>query len=251
MRILAIETSGRECSIAALEGQASAAQLLNQVLIAGHQRTAQLLAPAIAQLLTEVAWPASSLQLVAVTVGPGSFTGLRIGVTTAKTLAYAVGAEVIGVNTLAVLAEQAPSANRPLWAVVDAQRQELFAARFTGDSPHFSPPARATPTSADREMGTVPLVTGSVPSDILPVADWLAQLRPGDRVTGPTLAKLRARLPDGIEVVDSSLWQPKASTVGQLAWRAYTAGHRDDLWQLAPHYYRPSAAEEKRARNEP
>ena len=45
---------------------------------------------------------------MAVAVGPGSFTGLRIGVTTAKTLAYAVGAEVIGVNTLAVIAEQAP-----------------------------------------------------------------------------------------------------------------------------------------------
>jgi tRNA threonylcarbamoyl adenosine modification protein YeaZ len=85
------------------------------------------------ELLHEVDWCVESINLVVVAVGPGSFTGLRIGVTTAKTLAYAVGAEVIGVNTLAVIASQAPRSDTPLWVVIDAQRGELFAAKFDAE----------------------------------------------------------------------------------------------------------------------
>ena len=108
----------------------SAARLVRGGVVTGHERTAQTLAPRLSELLRETDWPAG----VDSTwwwspVGPGSFTGLRIGVTTAKTFAYAVGAEVIGVNTLAVIAEQAPRAAAPLWVVMDAQRQELFAAQ--------------------------------------------------------------------------------------------------------------------------
>jgi tRNA threonylcarbamoyladenosine biosynthesis protein TsaB len=170
-------------------------------------------------------WPAASVQLIAVTIGPGSFTGLRIGVTMAKTFAYAVGAEVIGINTLAVLAEQAGASNQPLWTVMDAQRQELFAARWDGAA-----------------------ATDAIDTRIISESDWLAMLAADDRVTGPALRKLQPRLPAGIEVVDASRWQPLASAVGTLAWRDYHAGRRDDLWRLLPQYYRLSAAEEKRGR---
>jgi hypothetical protein len=53
-------------------------------------------------------------------------------------------------------------------------------------------------------------------------------------------------LPDGTEVLPEQLWQPVAASVGQLAWKKYQSGHRDDVWKLSPNYYRPSAAEEKR-----
>ena len=135
MRILAIESSGRDVSVAALDGGETGAQLLREVVIPGSQRTAQALAPSIAELFAQLGWEPKSVQLVAVAIGPGSFTGLRIGVTTAKTLAYAVGAEVIGVNTLDVIAHQAPSMTSPLWSIMDAQRKELFAAKF-GVTPH-------------------------------------------------------------------------------------------------------------------
>src|SRR5205823_153504 len=82
-------------------------------------------------------WLPKEVELVAVTVGPGSFTGLRIGVTTAKAFAYAIGAEVVGVNTLDALAAQALPSPSPLWAILDAQRQELFAAKFVV-SEHFN-----------------------------------------------------------------------------------------------------------------
>jgi tRNA threonylcarbamoyladenosine biosynthesis protein TsaB len=226
-RILAIETSGRHGSVAALLAVDAESRLVRQVILAEDQRTAQTLAPAIKQLLAASQWMPESVDLVAVTVGPGSFTGLRIGVTTAKAFTYAAGCEVIGVNTLDVIAAQAPPSHTPLWAVSDAQRQELFAACYSRD-----------------ENGA--LQTHRV-ATIIPQDMWLSSLRPGDQVAGPALRRLASRLPRGVTTAPIESWQPLASTVGSVGWRAYQLGRRDDLWKLVPNYYRASAAEEKRA----
>lgn len=225
MRILAIETSGRHGSVATLLGEEREARVIGQIVLGGSERTAQALAPAIQKLLTDCGWQTSEVELVAVAVGPGSFTGLRIGVTTAKIFAYAVGAAVIGVNTLAVLAEQATRFPAPLWTVLDAQRQELFATKFAG--------ATDVP----------PPVTAEVA--IIGQSAWLDGLRPGDRVIGAGLRPLRSRLPEGVVAEPEDMWQPMADAVGRVAWRDYQAGRRDDVWKLAPQYYRASAAEEK------
>jgi tRNA threonylcarbamoyladenosine biosynthesis protein TsaB len=230
MRILAIETSGRYGSVAALEGAAKGAALLGQITLGGDQRTAQALAPTLRELMTQVHWTPQSVELVAVAVGPGSFTGLRIGVTTAKTFAYAVGASVIGVNSLAVMATQAPLSPAPLWAVLDAQRQELFAAKFIVD-----------------EHGRMPI---DCETSIIARDDWLTQLLPGDRATGPPLRTLQPQLPANVVVVPDDLWQPMAMAVGHVGWQAYRSGQRDDVWQLIPKYYRASAAEEKASRRQ-
>jgi tRNA threonylcarbamoyladenosine biosynthesis protein TsaB len=225
MRIIAIESTGRHGSVAALQGAADRAELRHQITLTGDQRTAQAMAPALRELLTQVEWAPRSVELVAVAVGPGSFTGLRIGVTTAKTFAYAVGANVIGVNSLAAMAAQAPSSTAPLWTVLDAQRQELFVARFAKTDADDIPTDCAT-SIALRDV-------------------WLAQLQPGDRVMGPPMRSLQERLPAGVVALPETLWQPMAAAVGQVGWRAYQSGRRDDVWQLVPQYYRASAAEEK------
>ena len=103
MRILALETSGSSGSVAALDE----GRLIVERPLAAGSRSAQSLAPGIDSLLAEVGWLVGGVDLVAVTQGPGSFTGLRIGVTTAKALAYAGETQVIGVNTLEVIARQA------------------------------------------------------------------------------------------------------------------------------------------------
>lgn len=222
MRIVAIETSGKDATLAALEGEyGGTARVVGEAAVVEPERTARFLAPRLKELLASIDWQAASIQLVAVVVGPGSFTGLRIGVTAAKTLAYAIGAEVIGVSALAVIAKQAPDGAAPLWAVMDAQRQELFAAKFD---------------AARNMLSDVRVLTQS---------EWLAELNAGVLVSGPVLQKLQTNLPKGVECIESSLWTPQAATVGQLAWREYQAGRRDDLWNLLPQYYRQSAAEEK------
>ena len=220
MRILALETSTIDGSVAALEDD----RVLGQTCLDPQLRTAQSFAPAIAERLQAVDWGPDDVQLIAVTQGPGSFTGLRIGVTAAKTLAYAVGAEVIGVNTLKVIACQTPQDLPQICAVFDAQRQQLFVASFRrrGD---------------DLEAVSEPEI---VDNDV-----WLAGLPAGIAVTGPGLTRLRARLPTSVTVVDPGNWVPRAATVGRVGYLEYQQGKRDDLWKLNPLYYRKSAAEEK------
>ncbi len=224
-RILAIESSGRRGSVATLWGEPEHTRVVKQILMRSDERTAQVLAPSIQEALALANWPPKSVELVAVTVGPGSFTGLRIGVTTAKAFAYAIGAEVIGVNTLEVLALGAKPSAAPLWTILNAQRQELFAAKFT--------------VSELLDIRTIQ------ETSIIPQEAWLSNLQPGDRVTGPALKQLTSRLPSGLEVLPEEQWQPTATQVGQLAWQNYQAGQRDDVWKLSPNYYRLSAAEEK------
>ncbi len=220
MRILALESSSNNGSVAVLDGD----RVLGELPLDPSQRTAQSFAPAIRQQLEAVGWLPGDIQLIAVTRGPGSFTGLRIGVTVAKTLAYAVGAEVIGVDTLKVIAWQAPTGNLPVWALVDAQRQQVFAARFRR---HGDDMQRETATEI-------------VDNDV-----WLAGLSGEVMVIGPGLKRLCDRLSDGISVADPESWAPRASTVGLVAGIEYREGKRDDLWKLNPLYYRKSAAEEK------
>jgi tRNA threonylcarbamoyladenosine biosynthesis protein TsaB len=223
--MIAMETSGRHGSLAALTADGDNAILLQQVDLSGKERTAQVLAPKLQRLIAELGWLPQSIELIAVTNGPGSFTGLRLGVTTAKVFAYAASAEIIAVNTLAVIASQAPQSPAPVWAVLDAQRQEVFAARFT--------------IADDNRLHT------NVPTQIVSQDRWLAELLPGDRVTGPALKRLAGRLPSSVASAPTELWQPTAAAVGHLAWQTFRDGHRDDVWMLAPAYYRPSAAEEK------
>jgi tRNA threonylcarbamoyladenosine biosynthesis protein TsaB len=225
-RILAIETSGRCGSVATLWGSGNDSRLIREATIANNQRTAQALAPTIRALLEDTNWTPASVEVVCVAVGPGSFTGLRIGVTAAKAFAYAVGAEVVAVNTLEVLASQVPTSDAHLWTILDAQRQELFAARFVAGEDRG--------LCFDRE-------TSIVPQDA-----WLASLQAGDVVMGTGLERLLDRLPASVTVAPKELWQPMAAAVGHVGWRDYQSGRRDDIWQLVPNYYRLSAAEEKR-----
>ena len=223
MHILALETSDLSGSVAAL---------IDQRLVACRDldhamRSAQSLAPAISELLAEIGWRPSDVQLVAVGVGPGSFTGLRVGVTTAKMFAYAVNAEVLGVNTLEVIAWQTPVEIREMWAVLDAQREQVFAG-------HFS-----------RAAGGAWQWQGE--SRLLDNDAWLAKIAAGQAVSGPGLAKLVDRIPAAALVIDRALWTPKAATVGALAWQHYQSGRRDDLGRIVPQYFRQSTAEEKLA----
>lgn len=224
LRILALETSGRSGSVAALVDN----NLLTQMELDPGERSAGALAPAVRHVLAQSGWPPRSVQLVAVTAGPGSFTGLRIGVTTAKLLAYAAGAECLGIDVLDVIAAQVPAdiEGSRLVAAIDAGRGELFTKRFV------------------RQTGGECISSGE--TSIEAIGAWLERLAPGDVVTGPAIEMLVDRLPAGVRAVESRLRQPMAATVGRLAALHYAAGERGDAWKLAPVYIRRSAAEEKR-----
>ena len=222
MRILALETVGSGGSIAAISN--GRVELLQSLPATG--RSAQTLAPALKTLLAEVGWRLGQVELVAVAIGPGSFTGLRIGVTSAKILAWAGGCPLVGVNTLEAIAaralpSEASSGDGSLVVALDAQRQQVFAARF-------SLAGAWTP-----------------PGEVLDNDAWLTSLRPGDIVTGPAIERLADRLPPNITIAPRELWNPDAVAVGAVARRLFLAGERDDPFQLVPLYLRRTAAEEQ------
>ena len=127
MRILAIETTDKTGTIAAADGS----NLLAEMELDRSQRSAQSLVPGLHRLLESVGWQPGDVQLVAVTVGPGSFTGLRVGIATAKVLAYAVGAEILGIDTLETIAAAVPYEVDAVCTVLDAQRGEVSVAALS------------------------------------------------------------------------------------------------------------------------
>lgn len=221
MRILALETSRKPGSIALLED----ATLVCEVELPEGSGPGRSLAPLIDTQVRAASWSVADLDMVTCTVGPGSFTGLRIGVTTAKTLAYAAGSQILGVPTLDVVAEQAPDEIQTLTAVIDAQRGQLFSSRYDrGADQRWQ--AADEPQVVDQPV-------------------WLGQLKSPSWVTGSGLGRLSAALPAAVQMVAADQWEPRAATVAKIALWRYQAGQRDDFWQLSPRYYRKSAAEEK------
>ncbi|MBN2295400.1 MAG: tRNA (adenosine(37)-N6)-threonylcarbamoyltransferase complex dimerization subunit type 1 TsaB [Pirellulales bacterium] len=222
MNILAIETTERIGSVAAM----SEGQLLCELGLDPSQRSAQSLAPAVKSLLSEVDWQPGNIDLVAVTVGPGSFTGLRVGIATAKTLAFCCEAEILGINTLEAIAAAAPSDVDQLEVVVDAQRNEVVVQKFRrGEDGWFTPEQD--------------------PARLVDIDDWLEGLAPGTVISGPILKRLANRLPQTVIPLPPEQSHPTAANIARLAARHHAAGRRDDVWKLVPVYSRQSAAEEK------
>lgn len=221
VNLLALETSGFRGSIAAFVDDT----LLFGIELPHDRRSTRSLAPTVRHLLEQVNWAPRQIDLIAITVGPGSFTGLRVGVTTAKTLAYATDAKAIGVNTLDVIARQASAVNirGDLHVVMDAQRKQFFSATYR-------------------------LIDGVLrhvrPTTIVDQETWIAQLHGDCTVTGPGLSRCGEQML-AASVVSSVNWIPRAETVGRLGKEQYSSDGEDDLWKLSPQYYRRSAAEEK------
>ena len=201
----------------------------------GHQGSSSFLTASISEGMKVAGWKADDLELIALPLGPGSFTGLRVGVVTAKTLAYVHDIPVVGLNTLQVVAAQTTAhceaSNLPkperVTSVVNAQRRQLFSAEFTvGDENQVTMTEEAS--IVDREAWIDSLVSG-----------W---------VTGTGLAPIETKLREqkpGLKIAPEEIRRVLPKTLNDLAVKEFKAGKQDDLWTLAPQYFRPSSAEEK------
>ncbi len=221
MRILAIETVEQSGSVAILDDD----KLVAAFDLDPEVRSAQSLSAGIAKLLAGKGWSPRDIKLTAVAIGPGSFTGLRVGVTTAKLFAYAVGADVIGVNSLEAIAWQCAKVRDSVWTLIDAQRNQVFAALFVLNS-------NGEWTWDDK-------------TELLDDKELMLRIKDGQSVCGPAVAKVANRVPAGAVVINQAHWFPKAIAVGQLGVRKFKNGQRDDVFRIAPEYHRLSAADEK------
>ena len=126
MLVLAIDTATTRVSAAIGDGGA----VIGEVSLAGGRRHAEQLAPAIQYLCRELDVSLGQLAAIAVDIGPGLFTGLRVGVTTAKVMAQALRIPIVAVPSLDLVAYPLRHANRLIVAVLDARRREVFAASY-------------------------------------------------------------------------------------------------------------------------
>lgn len=222
--LLALETSGGRGSVALLRGQVA----VLEGRLPEQGATAETLLPALDALLADAGQRLADVQAFAVSIGPGSFTGLRIGVATVKGLAFGSDAPVAPVPTLAALALAAPAGEGPAVALLDARRGEVYAAGYA--------------------------VPGDVRADALPeglyaVEELLQGLPRTCRLVGEGVAICGARLRDGlgagVVLADDPPW-PRAKDVGRLGARLLARGAGCTADALVPRYVRRAEAEARR-----
>lgn len=128
-KILAIETSGSTFSLALAEDS----RLVSEVFWYSGLSHSERLIPALDRMLADAGWKLEAISTIAVSVGPGSFTGIRVGLSCARTLAQTLSLPLAGMTTLDLLAAAVPSGPYRVIPVIDALRGEVFAAGARGE----------------------------------------------------------------------------------------------------------------------
>ena len=230
MLVLGIETSGLEGSIALLRDRTCLGERqLNQL----GRRHAQSLVLEIGELLRSQHLTPQDVEATAVSRGPGSFTGLRVGMVCAKTIAYATGCQFAAVDTFAAIAENLPDDVERVNVIEDAQRDDLFVGEYV-----------RTESRSWKATSQIQITS---------VSQFLSCRTEFDVVVGPGIKKIDPSCIGAKWLLDARLSQPKASVIAELGQQilnlsqSSSSAYETDFWKATPFYLRLSAAEEKRA----
>ena len=252
--ILAVETSGRLGSVAVAQG----AKLLGEKQFSGPMRHSAEVFPAIVGLLEQFGKKPADIEQVYISVGPGSFTGLRIAVTLAKTLALANNAKIVAVDTLDVIAANVISfategiehtennlkSKERLATILDAKRGQFFVAVYE--------------KTQDPRPKTQDAIWKKILPDCLMTADEFLDRFAGcgrpialtgeglvyykDKFNGPACPE-RSR--GAVRILDEKFWNPSAASVHRLGWPKAPQGQFADPLTLTPNYLRGPDAKVK------
>lgn len=220
-RLLILETSERVGQVGLAEGEV----LLSSRELDHARRHARDLVPAIKEMLKTQAWCARDLHGVVVSRGPGSYTGLRVGLISAKSLAYAAGSVFLAIDTFEAIACQVASHLDRVAVVADAQQAKLYVQDFIRTG--------ASEWTANSELAIKPLTT------------WLANRDHSTWITGPGLRSYGDQLGHGALLVDPAHWNARVTSLLQLGLARYRRQEADDFWIAEPLYLRASSAEEE------
>lgn len=231
MRILAVDTSGFEGSVALSDDRTVVAE---RQLSAEGRRHAQTLVSEVDALLKEQSLQPSDIDAVAVSIGPGSFTGLRVGVVFAKTFAWANDARLVAVDTLQAVAQQIGEEHETVTVISDAQRREVFLNEYRWDAA----------TNASTPVGEIRICA----VDSLLSAVEGQEPSATELFSGPGLTKFGEELADRYSLTEESLWIPRAASVAQIGSLMLNDNKIADAYTLEPLYIRRSYAEEKAAK---
>jgi tRNA threonylcarbamoyladenosine biosynthesis protein TsaB len=224
VKILAVDTSGYEGSIAISEDR----QLIEErFLHAEGRRHAQTLVSEVDGLLKSLKLAATDIDCVAVSIGPGSFTGLRVGVVFAKTYAWANKTRLVAVDTLRAVAMQVSSDVKTVSVISDAQRREGFVNDYVWDD--------ASQSRVATGIVRIEPIESIVDGDTSANRYW----------TGPGLTRFASEFPDTSKFAPESAWNPKASSIADVGSLMNANNTIANMYTLEPLYIRRSYAEEK------
>ena len=223
MKVLGIETSGLVGNIAVCDGnKVVASKSYGKNFSHGKE-----IVSTIELLFNEIKWDPSNIDLIAVSTGPGSYTGLRVGVTCAKTLAYGLGKPVIDVPTLDVLVENVKdNSAKTICPVLDAKRKSVYACIYDRSNNESRKTTDFLIISPDSLIDILPESTIIFGDGIAPYREIFSQ--------------------KNLTIVeDEKLCIADAADVARLGLERYEQGIRCEINALAPLYLRKSEAEER------
>ena len=222
MLTLAIDTATKVCSIALCRDQ----EILAEYNISMGMTHSEGLLPQLEQLLQRTKIAKEEIELLAVSMGPGSFTGLRIGLATVEAMAYTWKCPLHGVNTLKALAYNIPLEGLVLSPVLDAQKGNYYQALYQWQAGQL---VELAPLQVVNKTELVARITATGRQALL-----LGECK--------KLAALD--LPAGVGIAPQSLVMPKATSVALLAQQEYDPEADQKIFGLEPYYVRRSEAEE-------
>ena len=230
MKILGIDTSGSALSVALLDGERLQAEYWVDHGLTHSQR----LMPLLDELLHGVGVTLEEVDAFAVAKGPGSFTGLRIGVSTAKALGFAQEKPVVGIGTLEALCYQLPACAGLLCPMLDARNHQVFTAVYYWDS------------------GGLKACLKPQPMTIVELRSWMQQRQEEIWLLGDAAGEYETLLQRSVgarvHAAPAPLRLLRASSVALAAWRQLQIGTMADGRLLVPEDLRKSQAEQERDR---
>ncbi len=224
MNILAMDTSTIVSSVAI----ASEEKLMAELTIETKMTHSETLVPHIAQAMEMAGLDRSDLDAVAVTIGPGSFTGLRIGLATAKGMAYSLGLTIVGVPTLEALAYKCPVPGINLIPLIDAQKGNAYAAHYIWENGCLVE-KRAVEVMSLQEVIEY---CGTIEGNVLLLGDAARK----------KIARV-GELPKNTEIAPIQSVMPDAACVAKRAMDLMVEGQTGSVMDMEPIYIRRSEAE--------
>jgi len=248
-RFLVLETSHRVGTVALALGDT----IIAERSLDDQRRHARDLAPAIDALVKAQAWRLRDLDGVIVSRGPGSYTGLRVGLMSAKALAYATGCALLAMDTFPAIASFSPLPPGEGPGVRENEHP-LAVDRFLEES---GPPLTPDPPGgrgekcvdviADAQQGNVYVQRFGKRAEaltIVPFEMWLeSALALNVAVTGPGAETFASRLPSAMNVLPRESWFTRPASLLALGLARFRNGERDDPFAVEPTYLRASSAE--------
>ncbi len=223
MKVVGIETSGLIGNIAVCDGNT----VVGRKTYGKNLSHGKEIVSSLESIFNEIKWEPNDIELIAVSIGPGSYTGLRIGVTCAKTLAYGLGKPVINVPRLDVLVENVKDNNvKTICPVIDAKRRSVYACIYDRNNNITTRITDFLIISPNSLIDMLPDNTLIFGDGITPYNDIFAQ-------KGLTILS------------DDKLGIADAANVARLGMERYEQGMRCEINSLVPLYLRRSEAEEK------